>query len=47
MGTAGEDLGNGGSGKETGGEVLCGSGASGVPVWVQDMGPDPMDGKYP
>ena len=37
MGTAGKDLGNGGSGKETGGEFLCGSGASGVPVWVQEI----------
>ena len=47
IGTDGEDIGKGGSGQENGGEVLCGSGASGAPVWVLDVGPEPLVGEIP
>ena len=40
MGTADEYLRKVGIGQENDGEVLCGGGASGDPVWVLEVGPD-------
>ena len=47
MGMSGEDFGKGGSGYENGAEVLCVSDASGVSIWVQDVGTDPLVGEIP
>ena len=38
MVTAGGDRGKEGSGKDNFRELLCGSGPSGAPIWVQDVG---------
>ena len=41
MGKTDKDFVNGESGKENGGEVLCGGGASGTSIWVRYVGTDP------
>ena len=41
MGKTGKNLWKGGSGYDNYWEVLCGGGASGAYIWVQDMGTDP------
>ena len=47
MGTSGKYLRKVGSGYKNGGEVICGSGASGDPVCIRDVGPVPPVGEGP
>ena len=47
MGMSGKYLRKVGSGYKNGGEVICGSGASGDPVWFRDVGPDTPVGEGP
>ena len=45
MVTAGKDLGKEGNRRENGGEILCGGGAIGAPVWVRYVVSDPLAGE--
>ena len=47
VGMNGEYFGEGGSGQEKGGDILCGRGAIGASVWVIDIGNDPQSGEGP
>ena len=47
VGKSGEYFGKVGRGQDNGREVLCGGGASGASIWVQNMGTDSPVGEIP